>query len=207
MEALLDNDVIKKITEYGFLLPFSNVLASAGYSQPHGRLASAPYKLAVRGRRAGRGWADAAKVAALDQFFTRETQAVTGASAQLIEALNVPYFDVGEVQLLARALEVPESHILTGDKNAIRALATDPALAQYAAPMKRRIIHFEMIVQRLCQDLSFASVKAAVTAHPDVDRGLFRIFSGNSENDAVSALKRSVDRLRSESDDLLIATL
>lgn len=203
MQSLLDNDVLKKIADYGLLSAFRMLLAKEQYIRPHGCLAAAPYKLRTRGKKAGLGWSDQRKAAALDTFLRAETRPVTGTAAATIEALNVPYFDVGEVQLLARAIDEPASHIITGDKNAIRALATHASLAAYAAQMNGRVIHFEMIVRRLCSEASFAVVKAAILAEPSTDRGLLHIFSGSTEHDVLAALDASIHRLRGQSGQLL----
>jgi hypothetical protein len=126
VQALIDNDVYAKAAKYGLLPELHSVLLLRGYSQPHGRLAAAPYKLSVWGRKAGRGWNDADRCRNLAKFFADVTTPVTGAAVEALEVLNVPFFDTGEIQLVARAVEDRDSFVMTGDKNAIR--ASTPAL-------------------------------------------------------------------------------
>ena len=203
MQALIDNDVFAKIANYSLLSEFGALLLAKGYTPPHGRLAAAPFKLKVWGKKAGTGWADVSRAQHLSAFFSSSTCAVTGPAETTIDQLNIPKFDAGEVKLLARALDQPASHILTGDKNALRALANEPALAPYAAQMAGRAIHFEMIIERLCLAHSYGMVRSAVLAAPGIDGAVYNALRNSNQALGFAALRASIEHLRASTGTLL----
>lgn len=203
MEALLDNDLLYKLTRYGLLHEFERLLVIWGYGPPHKRIASAPWSLrTVRGKITPDRWPDPAEAETLRQFLFARSSAATGAAAAALTALAVPAFDAGEVQLVAYAMEHPQSRIMTGDKRAIRALCHEPALAAAKAAVGGRIIHLNSVIYALSKRLGWHRIAVAVAAAP-VDCELTAIYALANENAIHAALRASIATLEAEAPGIL----
>jgi hypothetical protein len=205
MEALIDNDVLYKLARYDLLLEFERLLQIKGYEQPHGRVGTAPFALKVITQPVPKDrWPDPRQADALRAFCNSRSRGVTGTQADSLVALNVEAFDPGEITLVAYALEHAESLIFTGDKRAIRALASDTRLASVAPALQERFVHLEMVMEVLSNRLGWRRVATAVTAS-GVDAGLQFIYREPTENHMATALASSIAHLRAETDTLLIS--
>lgn len=205
MEALIDNDVLYKLARYDLLLEFERLLQIKGYEQPHGRVGTAPFALKVITQPVPKErWPDPRQADALRAFCNSRSRGVTGTQSDSLVALNVEAFDPGEITLVAYALEHAESLIFTGDKRAIRALASDTRLASVAPALQERFVHLEMVMEVLSNRLGWRRVATAVTAS-GVDAGLQFIYREPTENHMATALASSIAHLRAETDTLLIS--
>ncbi len=148
MQALLDNDLLYKLTRYDLLFEFERLLGIRGFGQPHGRISTAPYALRLMKHPLPPArWPDAGQARALRDFLLKRSHGVTGTQADILSQLNIEAFDPGEVTLVAYALEHPDTEVLTGDKRALCAIATQPALALIARELSARCVHLEMVMR------------------------------------------------------------
>lgn len=204
MEALLDNDLLRKLARYDLLIEFERLLTLRGFSHPHGRIGTAPYSLRLKKiPLPASHWPDTRQGLALRDLLLKRSRGVTGAQAQSLTALNVPAFDAGEITLVAYALENPSSMVFTGDKRALRTLASHPALLQTAASMTGRCVHLEMVIRTLAVRLGWRRVTSAIAGAPAEDAALHRIFTNPTESDIKNALDASINSLAARTAQLL----
>jgi hypothetical protein len=203
MEALLDNDVLYKLARFGLLADFEQLLLNRGYTRPHGRTAAAPWSMrSMKDPPPADRWPDPAQAVAFRDFCFQRCQGVTGAQATHLDALNVPAFDAGEVALVARALEVHDAIVFTGDKRAIQAMASEPQLATVKVALARRIIHLEMVMETLSNELGWDIAAHRVLAS-GVDIRLQKVYRQSTHAAMARVLSASIGALRTVTDDLL----
>jgi hypothetical protein len=208
VEALLDNDLIYKLTRYGLLHEFERLLVAWGYDAPHKRVASAPFSLRTTpaNKVSATMWPDPSQVDVLRAFCFQRSSGATGSQADALSALNVPKFDAGEVQLVAYAIDHRESVVFTGDKRAVMALSQQPPLIAAKAALTHRVIHLNSVMYALSERLGWTRVAAAV-AGAQVDTELTAIYRGPNENTMATELRASIERLRNDTPDLLVPSL
>jgi hypothetical protein len=207
MEALLDNDLLRKLTRYDLLFEFERLLALRGCVQPHGRVGTALYSLRLKSASPPAShWPDARQGLALREFILKRSHGVTGAQAEALTRLNIDAFDPGEVTLVAYALEHPTAVIFTGDKRCLRALATHPSLAPIAATLTGRCVHLESVMKTLSARLGWRRIASAVIAATGEDIALERIYSHSSEAAMKAALDKNIALLAAETDTLIAQT-
>lgn len=204
MEALIDNDVLYKLSRYDLLAEFERLLEIRRFDRPHGRISTAPYALKVMQKPVPSDrWPDSRQADVLRQFCFNRSRGVTGSQSDTLVRLNVDAFDPGEVTLVAYALEHQSSLIFTGDKRAIRAIAYHPQLREIAAILNRRFVHLEMVMRILSDRLGWRRISSLVVAS-GVDTTLQRVYRQTSERDMAETLDASVLGLRERTGDLLI---
>lgn len=205
MEALLDNDLLRKLTRYGLLHEFERLLVLRGYDEPHKRVASAPWSLqTIPGKISSDLWPDPAQADVLRTFLDRRSAGATGSRADSLVALNVPAFDAGELQLVAYALDHPSSIVFTGDKRAIKAVCDEPKLMAVKVAMAGRFVHLNMVMRDISNRIGWTRVAAAVACAP-VDYQLTNAYALATERDMEAALSASITALRSEAPGMLTA--
>ena len=206
MEALLDNDVLYKLARYGLLADFEQLLINRGFTAPHGRTAAAPWSMrSMKDPPPADRWPDPAQAVAFRDFCFQRCRGATGAQAAHLDALNVPAFDAGEVALVARALEVHDAIVFTGDKRAMQAMANEPQLATVKVALARRVVHLEMAMETLSNDLGWALVAQRVLAS-GVDIRLQKVYGQSTHAAMARVLSASIGALRADTDDLLAPT-
>lgn len=167
---------------------------------------SAPYVLGVRGRPRPKLWPDPRQISRLKRFFRERCVAVPSAAGSTLSRLDVPGVDAGELLLFANAVEHADVIVFTGDKNALRALASDPSIAADAATMAGRVVHLESVVEALLPTVGHAQVRAAIVGHP-VDAAMSRAFALTDDAAATKALATSIATLRGQTGNLLATDL
>lgn len=212
--AAIDNDVILKGVSYGLLAEL--LAAVPGAPHAYGVLGTAKYVLRKALQKRPPQRAEAAKAeleAALALLEVLEpTEPETTLAAQLefeAQRQGVP-MHVGECQLVAMLLIREFSHLLTGDRKAIAALASIAAPAGIdGARLAARFICFEQAIRHLVITEGAAMVKAAICAEREVDPAMRVCFSCSSpevgEASWIAGLDSHIAELRGLSGDLLAA--
>lgn len=122
----------------------------------------------------------------------------------------VPGIDAGELILIPLAAREPDGLLLTGDKNALRALASDPHCASFAARLAGRVVCLEQVLEALLRRQGFDWLHARVAAAAGLDRGISLIVSPGMSATAAHAQEgftSFIEDLRRSTGDLLIARL
>lgn len=210
MEALLDNDLLRKLTRYGLLHEFERLLAVRGYDEPHRRVPTAPWALrVVRGRISTEFWPDPAQAEVLRMFLERRSAGATGSDEDALVALNVLGFDAGELQLVAYALDHPSSIVFTGDKRAIRVVCNNPRLAAVKARMSGRFVHLNTVMRDISNRIGWTRVASGVTSavvpgSVRVDLELDSAYALASEREMDGAVSSSIAALRAQCPGMLM---
>jgi len=203
MRAALDNDFLYKLARYDLLGAFGAALAAKGYvAKPH-CLQSARYVLNVL-KPSSKKWPSANQQANLRSYLTRTCDHLPRPSTAVLKALDVPGIDEGELLLLGHAVENADAIVFTGDKRALRAVASTPSLASHAAALAGRVIHLEAVIHALVADPACVGLKAVVLANR-VDTLLTAAFSAPTQAATATAIAASVARLRAETGGLMAA--
>lgn len=80
----------------------------------------------------------AARLTAFISVVSQITEGLTEAEKE--DFADIPGLDPGELLLVAMACREDDAIIVTGDKNALRTLATDPRCAKYASKLAGRVV-------------------------------------------------------------------
>lgn len=114
--------------------------------------------------------------------------------------------DAGELLLIAMAARSDDSLIVTGDKNAMRALASQQRCAQFATRLAGRVICLEQLLVALLDLHGFPWLHGRVSASPATDRGVASIVApgiGASEANARAGFTSFINHLRGQTGPLL----
>lgn len=204
MNVYVDNDIIHKLSAFGLV---DAVLAALGASRADAViLGTARFKFLVdkpeKGtRRYGKETHERISAVIKDVRALEQAPAVAG-----MDVLSgVVGIDPGEAILFATAASDADALLLTGDKNALRALAALPA-NDVTSRLQGRVLCLEQLLELLIKRSSFEAVRDAVAAERGVDGAMKIIFSNGTmteEAHAKEGFASHLRSLRSETGDLL----
>lgn len=213
-EAAIDNDVILKGVSYGL---FADLLASVpGAPYQYGILGTAKFVLRKVLQKRPPHRAEAAKaeleaaLVALEILEPTEQETVLAAQLEFEAQQHAAPMHVGECQLVAMLVIRELSHLLTGDRKAIEALASIASpVGIDPARLSARFICFEQAIRHLVIAQGAAVVKAAICAEREVDSAMRACFSCASpevgEESWMAGLDSHIEALRAVSGSLLTA--
>lgn len=199
MIAIVDNDVMAKLTRFSLLAAF------VGYLQKR--------KLALELQPAIDGTFDLAgktgdlsklkNVACRNELAAVAAKAsrikLNAAGSQLLQSCHlVEGIDPGDAIWLSVGASDPNSTVFTGDKRALRAVARDGACKQIVAQLAGRVVCLEQLVMDLFDEVGYAVVRAGVRNAPDADPSTSSAFPDQLTKRAEASAKLTVqvDALR-----------
>ncbi len=209
MIALVDNDAISKLAACDLVEP---AIAALKFENDRVFMApSAPYSLNVlknqeKGRRRY-GVEVHARICQFVQQIRTATEVPDPQDMQIL--LGVEGIDPGEALLFALSARNLDSVIVTGDKRAIRALATAPGLDEIRLALRGRILCWEQILAATIQHLGFEKALDPILAACDADKVLGIAFASGAKTTEASvfdALRSYVGDLRRNAAGLLHPT-
>lgn len=206
MQALLDNDLVYKVARLDLLPELDALLVAWGSRVPYGRLGTARHVLRTfRQPPPTDRWPVSGQQAALDAFLLNRCVSLRASDAILMARLaDVRGIDSGEVQLFARAMELTDAIIVTGDKNAMRALAQNAQLTDITTALAGKLVSFEMVLACISRRCGAGRIRAANATYPGVDGALASACSRSSDDTVLRRnLERYVAMLRAETGYLL----
>jgi hypothetical protein len=179
----LDNDVLVNLATYDLWNPFLKafnvgaedirIVPTARYSL----LANKPQRAAAR-----YGPVVASRLTALVEALQSAPPPAADAAAALA---NVPRIDPGEAILFLAAQTDASAIVVTGDKNALHALATDARCSTIASALAGRVHCWEQVLSRVRGEMAFEDLRARVVSHRDADTATRAIFgSGEASTEA-----------------------
>jgi hypothetical protein len=181
-DAALDLDALFKAACYGLVEDVLSVVPTPPHA--YGILGSTRYvlpKKLQRGRLQNLAAAEQSLQKALDVLEVLEPtseEIALAASLEYEATRQQQSVHGGECVLCALLVRRCLTHVLTGDKSAIRGLAAMVLPAEVApASLAAKWACFEQVVLWLCQRLGAPAVRARVCAEPSVDTGLRLCFS------------------------------
>lgn len=207
MKLFLDVDALHKLGAYGVLDEALTVLAV-----PVGDVwvpGTARYKLRLKDEAAAVRRHGAEIAARLRAFIAAVHEISEGPSEDEKKQLeHIPGLDAGELLLIAMAARSDDTLFITGDKNALRALSTEPRCSPFAARLAGKVICVEQLLSALMNRHGFDWLHARVSASPATDAGVANIVApgmGASETNARSGFQSTINHLRGETGPLLRA--
>lgn len=173
-QLLIDNDALLKLARYGLLDAVVETFCCSSHVVRV--LATAKYSLLPAKNRL-RQCKDEDSALKLEDFLKRSASLdIVDASPALLDTLNaIPSIDAGEALLLAVGASDRETLIITGDKRALAALSSDPAVSHVANALAGRIMTLEVVLQQLVEQ-QFAYTQSCVRSKPDVDKAISNVF-------------------------------
>lgn len=113
---------------------------------------------------------------------------------------SIDKIDDGEALLFAAAIELPKPILLTGDRNALRALlANQDRLPAVAAALREKVVTFESPVLLALHTLGFAIVKQKLLGSPKPDALLRLVLKPDMReadlSDCLKSYSREVETL------------
>jgi predicted nucleic acid-binding protein len=207
--VLIDNDVIIKLSAYE--LGQALVDATSLGELPPSMLSVGRFVVRDRLARAGR---IAGSVAALSCFerLLPELQLIDPTDQEIAMAADFEdianrynlELDGGESQLLAILLARAAGLLITGDKRAIRAIATVAA-----APSEGRVACLEQLIATIVGQVGGEAVRAGVCREPAADKAVTICFGCESRQapaaaDILAALESYIDHIRRDACGVLL---
>lgn len=207
MKVFLDVDALHKLGSYDALDAFLVLLQAnpadirvPGTARFKLRLADAASATKRHGPQL------AARLTAFLSIVSQITEGLTDTEKK--ELADIPGLDPGELLLVAMACREDDALIVTGDKNALRTLSSDPRCARHAAKLAGRIMCLEQVLFDLMSRHGFDWLWSRVQASPGADRGVSMVVApgmGASESSARDGFKSVINHLRAETGSLLRA--
>lgn len=203
--ALLDNDILLKLSHYNLL---NESLVVLGVNVQSIRvLNAARYVLLPTKGRLGK-CKDEATAHRLETFLNC---AVTISAEELdVDALDqltgFQSIDPGEAVLIAAAIYDRNIQLVTGDKNAIAALSGYEDLAQLASRLEGRIYSLESVIALLVRK-NFGETQRLVRQQPHVDKAIANIFgvsTAASVESVEEGLRSYIRHMRKNTGNLLV---
>jgi len=147
-------------------------------------------------------------VARIRNFLTNVRELdVVGPPETLQLLAEIDGIDAGEAVLFAIAAGFDNYLLATGDKNSLRAVASNPTCQPIACRLSGHVICLEQIVTRVIAHFGFAYVKDKVVPARACDTALRAAFgSGDAatESNVLTALEGYINELRSLTVDVLL---
>ena len=102
---------------------------------------------------------------------------------------NIEKLDPGELILYLTAVAAPGSLLLTGDKNSVRALATNPVARPTFEQLTQHVICLEEIIRALITTVNFQTVRASVVPVRECDKMLQSVFGSGMQASEAPVLE------------------
>jgi hypothetical protein len=168
--VLADNDLILKLAQCDLLADLPELLGESAeqfFVLPTARFQLLPKKMAKALAKCG----NAEAVARVQGFLEVANDIPEIQDTDLLATLaGIDKIDDGEALLFAASVELPNPMLLTGDRNALRALlANQERLPAVAAALRERSVTFESAVLLALHKLGFAIVKQKLLGSPKPD--------------------------------------
>lgn len=195
MIVLADNDVILKLAQCDLLADLPELLGESAeqiFVLPTARFQLVPKKTAKALAKCG----NEATLARVQNFLAVASDIPAIQDTGLLATLGgIDKIDDGEALLFASAVELPNPMLLTGDRNALRALlANQDRSPAVAAALRERVVTFESAVLLALQKLGFAIVKQKLLGSPKPDALLRLALKPDMREVDLSECLRSYSR-------------
>ena len=207
MRLYVDNDIVHKLAAVGL---FDAVLLSLGATRPDVFVVgSARFKFFVAKETAKgvKRYGEETHRKICDIINGVNSLSQEPDVAGLEQLKDVVDIHAGEAVLFAVAAADPDALLLTGDKNALRALAASEA-TDLLERLRGRVLCFEQLLLRVIESQTFDVVRDAVAPERNVDGATKMIFSNGTmteEAHAMEGLTSFLGSLRGETGLLLQA--
>ncbi|MCX7112256.1 MAG: hypothetical protein NTX45_19440 [Proteobacteria bacterium] len=211
MIVLADNDVILKLAQCDLLADLPELLGKSVeqvFVLPTARYQLLPKKSARALAKCG----NAATVTRIQEFLDTAKEIPKVEDANLLANLeSIDKIDGGEALLFAATVELPNPMLLTGDRNALRALlANQEQLPTVNAALRGRVVTFESAVLLALHKLGFAIVKQKLLSSPKPDRMLSLVLKPEMREadlrECLQSYSREVEALLAFRDLVFIET-
>lgn len=206
MDLFIDNDVIIKLAEYDLLAPAKDILLSNGYQIYV--LDSLPFVAGLNNpKRAAKVFTDDSSIIAVSEFlqYAKFAELSNISTFTLLESLDVPNLDAGELVLIGCAVEVEEAGFFSGDKRAISAI--NSCVENRVFELQHcLIILFEEAIKILLSCYSTDDVILKIQSKPSVDKTATLCFRGvelSTVQLAIDALQSYINHTQSHCDSLM----
>jgi hypothetical protein len=209
VDVLLDTDTVIKLHRYSLILSFQDMMRSKGWSQPPYCSREALYNDSIFTRIATSSGRDCTALKDDVQQFLRTSHALPASNnAQLLQQLSVPGIDSGELQLFGYAIMNPNCLMLTGDKVAMKAMATQKKLDSFRIILQNRIVHVEQLVQCLATRHGIKNIRERVCLDQTADSALYQALESRyTDYEAQQRLDALIAGLNRLTHGLMVAPL
>jgi hypothetical protein len=205
--AIVDNDVMAKLTRYGLLSPFLDDLARSKRELRLTPRIVATFDLENRGGKLDKLDTEAQRAALAAVAIPAKKIALNSHGQKLVDMChNVEGIDPGDSVWLAAGASEADALVYTGDKVALRAAAGDVACRPLVALLAGRCHCLEQIILGMFDTHGIAPVRKAVLNHPDVDGAIPKAFAKGlvtTKAEASAVLLHEIDQLRARCAPLL----
>lgn len=201
MILYVDNDVVIKLAEYEMLISFYDIVTQLGHNVHV--LESLPFVVGVNNpERANKVFTSASSLEQVRQFLTMAQPAriVQASTLQVINSIDEPNLDEGELTLIGCAIESVEPGFCSGDKRAIRAV-NNLVLTQTLTFNHCIIIILEHTLKILINAMNLGDVFERILRKPDVDKAVKLCFQGatvDTVTHVISALESYINDLKTK---------
>lgn len=209
MLLFVDNDVVIKLAEYELLLSLHEIVSNSGHVVHV--LESLPYVAGVNNPiRSHKVFSTESSLEQVKQFLDKAHLARIElvSTMQLINSIDDPNLDEGELTLIGCAMESEEPGFCSGDKRAIRAV-NKLVSAQTLTLDHCIIIILEHTLHMLVRALG-TDVLECVIRKPNVDKAVKLCFQGatvDTIEHAISALDSYINDLKRKCPSLVFIEL
>ena len=199
MLLFVDNDVVIKLAEYELLISLHEIVKNSGHVVHV--LESLPYVVGVYNpERAGKVFSSESSLEQMKEFLSMVQPACIKqlSTLQLINSIDDPNLDEGEMTLIGCALESNEAGFCSGDKRAIRAV-NELTSAQTLTFDHCIIIILEHTLQMLINVMGAGDVFERILRKPNVDKAVKLCFQGATTDTVahvISALESYINDLK-----------
>lgn len=195
MIVLADNDLILKLAQCDLLADLPELLGESAdqiFVLPTARYQLVPQKTAKALAKCG----NEATLERVKSFLDATNEIPKVQDETLLKTLvSIDKIDGGEAQLFAAVVELPNPLLLTGDRNALRALlANQDRFPTVAAALRERVVTFESAVLLALHKLGFAIVKQKLLGHPKPDAMLRLVLKPDMREADLSDCLKSYSR-------------
>ena len=148
---------------------FDRLLRSKGYLPPRYCTAEALFSSRIYKDLDVPNARERTRVETEAKAFIRASTRVALTDSKLLAELKDPAIDSGEAILLAHLLRNNDSIMITGDKKCLTALTANAKYAHHCVGLKSRIMHLERLIALICDQYSWALMRAKICACPGAD--------------------------------------
>lgn len=198
MILLADNDIILKLAQCDLLADLPKLLdepAEQVFITPTARYQLLPKKTAKAIAKCG----NEATLKRIQDFLDATSEIPQIQDESLLQTLaSIDHIDPGEALLFAAAVEMLDPILITGDRNALRALlANQDRLPTVNAALQEKVVTFESAVLLALHTLGFAIIKQKLLSSPKPDAMLRLVLKPDMrETDLSECLESYVREVR-----------
>lgn len=199
MFLYVDNDVVIKLAEYELLISLHNIVTQLGHDIHV--LESLAYVVGMNNPdRAKNVFSSTSSIEQVRQFLSKVQPAriLKASTLQVINSIDEPNLDEGELTLIGCAMESAEPGFCSGDKRAIRAV-NKLASTQTLTFDHCIIIILEHTLQMIINTMDAGDVFERILRKPSVDKAVKLCFQGatvDGVEHVISALESYINDLK-----------